>query len=129
MSSPSPRSEPTVGDLWRHYAGRTSTGQLASLAAVGVLAATAASALALGVGPSWAMTWWPLLLPALAAGAFGVWGIAAREEVWRRTSGTSSAAVSALLAAIRWLAALSAVLVFGMAVIFGLFVALGTWIS
>jgi hypothetical protein len=54
-------------------ARRTSDGALTAAAAVGVLAV-------LGL-VLWRPTWWTLVAPLVAVGAFGVWGTLERERV------------------------------------------------
>ena len=117
--------DPTLVELWRRTASRASDARLAGLAALGAVAAAAAVTLGLGVVPGRVARWWPLLLPGIAAGAFGLWGIAAREEAERRAAGADAPAVVVALAALRWLAVAAAAAALGLALILALGVALG----
>ena len=65
-------------ELWHQYARATSDARLATLAAVGLVGVVGFTAL-LFVDVTRVARWWPLVLPAAFAGAFGVWGIADRE--------------------------------------------------
>jgi hypothetical protein len=118
--------EPTLTDLWRRSAARASDTLLASLAAAGTLAVGAAFAVSLDLVPARVAKWWPLLLPPIAAGGFGLWGIAAREEAERRAARDGLSWVLATLVALRWLAALSAALALAVALVLMLTLALGT---
>ena len=123
---PAPEAEPTLANLWRGSASRASDSLLAGLAAAGALAIGAACALALDVVPARLARWWPLLLPPIVAGGFGLWGIAAREEAERRAQMTGARWVLAALVALRWLAALSAAVALGVALVLMVAFALGT---
>ena len=116
---------PTLPELWRRAAARASDSWLAGLAGVGAVAAAAGCAVALGVAPGRLASWWPALLPAIAAGSFGLWGIAAREEAERRSSAGGSRGWLATLVALRWLAAVTASVTLGVALVLLLGVALG----
>jgi hypothetical protein len=69
--------------------------------------------------------WWPLVLPALLAGAFGVWGIADRElgEPGRRQKSRR------MFAAIKLCSGVAAGVVAALAAIGILKLTIGTWIS
>jgi hypothetical protein len=77
-------------------ARRTSDGALAACAGAGLIAL----ALLVAIHPRWGA----LLLPFVALGAFGAWGIADRELAPRLTRVPRSRAVAALVAA-RWISA------------------------
>jgi hypothetical protein len=86
-------------------ARRASDGALVLAAAAGVVAVT--------VLVLWRPAWWAPLMPALAVGSFGAWGVAEREAAERRAAppttspaappATSSAVLRALVGA-QWLA-------------------------
>ena len=116
---------PTLDELWRRYAEQASDARLAALTALGAIAATACGALALGIVPARLARWWPLLLPGIGAGGFGLWGIAAREEAERRAAGSGPRALLVALAVLRWIAALAAALALGVGLALGLSLALG----
>jgi len=78
-------------------ARHSSDGALVLAAAAGVVAVT--------VLVLWQPAWWALLMPVLAVGAFGAWGVAEREAAERRGghAGSSVTVVRALVGA-QWLA-------------------------
>lgn len=91
---------PVVGERPGPYAvlaaraRRSSDGALAAAAAVGLVALVGL----LAARPAW----WVLALPLVAVGAYGVWGIAEREEAERR--GRAAGGPGRALAVVRWLA-------------------------
>lgn len=110
-------------ELWSATARGATDAQLVACVVIAF-----AAAIGFGIGAlvsvRRAFQWWPLLLPALLAGTFGVWGIADREmgersgERWRRA-----------LAATKWCSAVAAGIVVALAAIGILKVTIGTWIS
>ena len=110
-------------DVWSSAARRASDTQLAACVALAIVAA-----LAFGVGllisVRRTLPWWPLVLPALLAGTFGVWGIADRElsDSTRRSSQRA-------LAVTKVCSTVAAGVVAALAAMGFLLLTIGTWIS
>jgi len=110
-------------EVWSSAARRASDAKLVACVAVAIVAA-----LAFGVGLLISVRrtfpWWPLVLPALFAGTFGVWGIADREmsDTTRRSSHRA-------LAVAKLCSAVAAGVVAALAAMGILKLTIGTWIS
>lgn len=111
-------------DLWCSTARRATDAQLVACVAVAI-----AAALAFGIGALLdvrrAFHWWPIVLPALLAGTFGLWGIAEREMVERNASRVSRRA----LAAVKWCSVVAAGIIVALATVGVFRITLGNWIS
>lgn len=110
--------------LWCSTARRATDAQLVVCVALALVAA-----IGFGVGAFVDMRrtsgWWPLMLLALLAGAFGAWGIADREL----HDGTPSPTPRRVLEAMRWGAGVAAGVVAALATLGILRFTIGTWIS
>ena len=73
-----PDADSELRDLWTHYAHEASDARLVTLASIGLVGVVGFIVL-IFVDATRVARWWPLVLPAVFAGAFGVWGIADRE--------------------------------------------------
>jgi hypothetical protein len=111
-------------DLWCSTARRASDIQLAACVALAI-----GAAIGFGIGAlvdvRRALHWWPVLLPALLAGTFGLWGIADREMLERSASRLSRRA----LGAVKVCSAVAAGVIAALATIAVLRITIGTWIS
>jgi hypothetical protein len=123
-SRPTTSESGDLRDLWCSTARRATDAQLVACVAVAVVAA-----IAFGVGAlidvRRATHWWALLLVALLAGTFGVWGIADREMAERSTSRLSQRT----LVAVKWCSGVAAGVIAALATIGVLRITIGTWIS
>jgi hypothetical protein len=112
-------------DLWCSTARRASDSQLAACVAVAI-----AAGVGFGIGALLdvrrAFHWWPLVLPALLAGTFGLWGIADREMVEQSASPLLSRRA---LGAVKVCSAVAAGVIAALATIGVLRLTIGTWIS
>lgn len=110
-------------EVWSSAARRASDAKLVACVAVAIVAA-----LAFGVGLLISVRrtfpWWPLVLPALFAGTFGVWGIADREM-----SDTTRRSSQRALAVAKVCSAVAAGVVAALAAMGILKLTIGTWIS
>jgi hypothetical protein len=111
-------------DVWCSAARRATDAQLVACVAAAMVAAVAFGIGAL-VDVRAAFRWWPLVLPALLAGAFGVWGIADRQIAEESTTSASRRA----LEAVKWCAAAGGGVVGALAAVGVLRITIGTWIS
>lgn len=101
MSDPNPSASaperPTIYAMLADRARRTSDGGLAACTAAGLLAL----ATLIGLQPRW----WPPLVPVIALGAFGAWGIADRELASRPAAGGGARGAGAALRIVKWASA------------------------
>ena len=123
----SARADADLRDLWRFYARKMNDTALVACASVSVVLVVAFALIAL-LNARWALHWWPLMLPPVFAGAFGVWGIADRE-LSERKHAANGPVPSRMLVILEWAAACVAALAAAGAVIVFLRVTVGTWIS
>jgi hypothetical protein len=113
-----------LGAVWSSAARRATDAQLAVCVVVAVVAALVFG-IGLLVSVRRVFPWWPLVAPALAAGTFGVWGIADRELREKHRRHWSRRA----LAAAKMTSAVAAGIVAGLVAIGVLRFTIGTWIS
>jgi len=121
------RADADLRDLWRFYARKMSDTALLVCATVSIFL-VAAFAVTTLLNARWALHWWPLMLPAVFAGAFGVWGIADRE-ISEGTRAANGPVPKRMLVILEWAASVVAALAAAGAVIVFLRVTVGTWIS
>lgn len=121
---PSPSDAADLREVWSSTARRATDAQLVACVVVAI-----AAAIAFGIGAlidlRWTMRWWPLLLLALLAGTFGIWGIADREM----GEGGGQRWSHRALAATKWCSAIAAGIVAALAAVGILRITIGTWIS
>lgn len=122
------RADSDLRDLWRIYARRMTDTALVLCVAVSILLFAGFTVVAL-MHAHWAQRWWPLALPPIIVGSFGVWGIADRELAERRRKGAIDASTARTLLAIEWASCIAAALAGAASVIAFLKVTVGTWIS
>lgn len=115
-------------DMWCATARRATDLQLVVSVAVALLIAIAFTIFVL-IDVRRALPWWPLVLPILFAGAFGLWGIADRELESRRTSHGSGRVSHDALIALRAGAAVAAGIIGVLGILGMLRLTIGTWIS
>ena len=120
-------------EVWYEYARATSDARLVALAVMG-LVGSVGFAILFSVDATRVARWWPLVLPAAFAGAFGIWGIADREIVatGNRASGANGGdqiGVRRGWMVVRGAASVAAVAAGIAAMLEVLRLALGTWIS
>jgi hypothetical protein len=123
----SARADADLRDLWRFYARKMNDTALLVCATVSILLVAAFAVIGL-LNAHWALHWWPLVLPPVFVGAFGVWGIA-DSELSERARTADGAAPARMLVILEWAASGVAALAAAGAVIVFLRVTVGTWIS
>lgn len=128
-----PDADSELRDLWTHYAHEASDARLVTLASVG-LAGVVGFIVLIFVDATRVARWWPLVLPAVFAGAFGVWGIADRELRSGHADGPAAATETHEAARRGWQLLRRAASVVAAAAGIGAMLAvlkigLGTWIS
>jgi hypothetical protein len=124
QTDPTPSDTSDLREVWSSTARRATDAQLVACVVVGI-----AAAIGFGIGAlvdlRLAWRFWPLVLLALLAGTFGIWGIADRElleggrQRWSRRA----------LAATKWGSAIAAGIVAALVAIGILKLTIGTWIS
>jgi len=122
------RADADLGELWRLYAHRMSDTGLLLCVSVSILIIAGFSVFAL-LHAHWASRWWPIALPPIFVGAFGVWGIADRELAERRRDAQARRFALRVLVGLEWASCTAAALAAAAVVIVFLRLTVGTWIS